>query len=162
MYKRQAQTRGSHIVLFLPAGEGREWRTQLERRFAELNALWSRAEGRAPLHAGIGEVAADIEGLPRSYRQALDAELTAALAPVSDKGFVTFHHAYGYFTAHSGQKNAGFLTSGASSPPGAPKLQQLQIQLRAGGCICAFPELQHYPALLTHVLDCPLYQSCCV
>ncbi len=85
-----AQTRGSHIVLFLPAGEGREWRTQLERRFAELNALWSRAEGRAPLHAGIGEVAADIEGLPRSYRQALDA-LNIGIRAKFQKSLVFFH-----------------------------------------------------------------------
>lgn len=84
---------------------------------------------------------------------ALDAELTAALAPVADKGFVTFHAAYGYFTAHFGLKNAGFLALGDASAPGAAKLQELQNQLRAGDFICAFPEIQHDPALLTQVMD---------
>ncbi len=84
---------------------------------------------------------------------ALDAELTAALAPVADKGFVTFHAAYGYFTAHFGLKNAGFLALGDASAPGAAKLQELQSQLRAGDFVCAFPEIQHDPALLTQVMD---------
>lgn len=84
---------------------------------------------------------------------ALDAELTAALAPVADKGFVTFHAAYGYFTAHFGLRNAGFLALGDASAPGAAKLQELQDQLRAGDFVCAFPEIQHDPALLRQVMD---------
>ena len=84
---------------------------------------------------------------------ALDAELAAALAPVADKGFVTFHAAYGYFTAHYGLKHAGFLALGDASAPGAAKLKELQDQLRAGEYVCAFPEIQHDPALLTQVMD---------
>ncbi|CAH1651373.1 putative CdaR family transcriptional regulator [Hyphomicrobiales bacterium] len=85
-----AQVRGGHIVLFWPTGEGREWRMQLERRFAELSALWSRTEERAILHAGIGEVAADVESLPRSYRQALDA-LNIGIRARFEKNLVFFH-----------------------------------------------------------------------
>ena len=85
-----AQVRGGHVVLFWPAGEGRDWRAQLERRFAELNALWSRGEERAVLHAGIGEIAADIESLPRSYRQALDA-LNIGTRARFKKQIVAFH-----------------------------------------------------------------------
>lgn len=85
-----AQIRGGHIVLFWPAGEGREWRTQLERRFTELSALWARTDERATLRAGIGEVAADVEGLPRSYRQALDA-LNIGIRARFEKNLVFFH-----------------------------------------------------------------------
>ncbi|WP_293795461.1 PucR family transcriptional regulator [uncultured Bosea sp.] len=85
-----AQIRGGHVVLFWPIGEGREWRSQLERRFAELNALWTRSEERAPLRAGVGELAADVEGLPRSYRQALDALNIGARARF-EKSLVFFH-----------------------------------------------------------------------
>lgn len=85
-----AQIRGGRIVLFWPAGEGREWRTQFERRFAELNALWSRTDERAILRAGIGEVASDVEGLPRSYRQALDA-LNIGIRARFEKNLVFFH-----------------------------------------------------------------------
>lgn len=85
-----AQIRGGHVVLFWPTGEGREWRTQLERRFAELNALWTRSEERAALRAGVGEVAADVEGLPRSYRQALDA-LNIGIRARFEKNLVFFH-----------------------------------------------------------------------
>ncbi|MBH1974160.1 MAG: zinc ABC transporter substrate-binding protein, partial [Rhodobacteraceae bacterium] len=84
---------------------------------------------------------------------ALDTELAAALAPIADKGFVTFHAAYGYFTAHYGLKHAGFLALGDASAPGAAKLKELQDQLRAGEYVCAFPEIQHDPALLTQVMD---------
>lgn len=85
-----AQIRGDHVVLFWPTGEGREWRTQLERRFAELNGLWARSEERATLRAGVGEVAADVEGLPRSYRQALDA-LNIGIRARFEKSLVFFH-----------------------------------------------------------------------
>jgi len=85
-----AQIRGGHIVLFWPAGEGREWRMQFERRFSELGALWSRSEERAILRAGIGEVAADVEALPRSYGQALDA-LNIGIRARFPKNLVFFH-----------------------------------------------------------------------
>lgn len=85
-----AQIRGGHIVLFWPTGGGREWRAQLERRFAELSALWSRTEERATLRAGIGEIAADVEALPRSYRQALDA-LNIGIRARFEKNLVFFH-----------------------------------------------------------------------
>lgn len=85
-----AQVRGGHIVLFWPTGDGPEWRVQLERRFAELNKLWARSEERAALRAGVGEVAADLEALPRSYRQAQDA-LNIGIRARFEKCLVFFH-----------------------------------------------------------------------
>ena len=85
-----AQIRDGHLVLFWPAGEGREWRAQLDDRFAELSALWSRTEERITLRAGSGEVAANVEGLPGSYRQALDA-LNIGTRARFEKNLVFFH-----------------------------------------------------------------------
>jgi zinc transport system substrate-binding protein len=83
---------------------------------------------------------------------ALDAELASTLAPIADKGFVTFHAAYGYFTAHYGLTHAAALALGDASAPGAARLKELQSQLVAGDYLCAFPEVQHDPALLRQVM----------
>ena len=83
---------------------------------------------------------------------AMDVELQAMLAPVKDRPFVTFHAAYGYFVAHYGLTFAGSVAVGDASAPGAARLQALQ-ETMAGGVICAFPEVQHDPALLMQMLD---------
>jgi zinc transport system substrate-binding protein len=83
---------------------------------------------------------------------ALDADLAAQLAPLKTKPFVTFHAAYGYFTQHYGL-NSTALALGDASTPGAAKLAELQTKLRAGTYACAFPEIQHDPALLTQLMQ---------
>lgn len=82
---------------------------------------------------------------------ALDAELTALLAPVKDRAFVTYHDAYGYFTAHYGLNAVGSVAMGDAAAPGAAHLADLQSTL--AGVTCVFPELQHDPALLLQLLD---------
>jgi zinc transport system substrate-binding protein len=83
----------------------------------------------------------------------LDAEITKQLAPLADKPFVTFHAAYGYFTNHYGLTQAAALTLGDASTPGAAKLAELQSEFQAGAYTCAFPEVQHDPALLTQLMQ---------
>ena len=83
---------------------------------------------------------------------ALDVELQALLEPVKDRPFVTFHDAYGYFVAHYGLTFAGSVAIGDASTPGAARLRALQETI-AGGVVCAFPEVQHDPALLMQLLD---------
>lgn len=68
-----AQVRDEHVVLFWPAASGRDWHPQIQRRFAELATAWARLDDKTKLRAGVGEIAAGIDELPRSYRQALDA-----------------------------------------------------------------------------------------
>lgn len=80
---------------------------------------------------------------------ALDAEVAAILAPVKDKPFVTFHAAYGYFTAHYGLRPAPSLALGDAAAPGAARVAELQAQVAADHIACLFPEAQHDPALLT-------------
>jgi zinc transport system substrate-binding protein len=83
---------------------------------------------------------------------ALDADLKAQLEPIKAKPFVTFHAAYGYFTAHFGLTQAASLALGDATSPGAAKLAELQTQLQSGTYTCAFPEVQHDPALLTQIM----------
>ena len=82
---------------------------------------------------------------------ALDAELTAVLAPVKDRAFVTYHNAYGYFAAHYGLSYAGAVALGDASAPGAAHLADLQHTVAKVTCV--FPELQHDPALLLQLLE---------
>lgn len=82
---------------------------------------------------------------------ALDTELSALLAPLKDRAFVTYHDAYGYFTAHYGLKAAGSVAMGDATAPGAAHLAELQTTI--ADVTCVFPELQHDPALLLQLLD---------
>ncbi|MES2436102.1 MAG: zinc ABC transporter substrate-binding protein [Pseudomonadota bacterium] len=84
---------------------------------------------------------------------AMDAEITAQLAPIKDKNFVTFHAAYGYFAAHYGLAHHGSLALGDATTPGAAKLTELQAELKSGAYTCAFPEVQHDPAMLTQLMQ---------
>lgn len=83
-------TRDSHIVLFWPAAGGREWHPQIIRRISELATAWPRLDDKSKLRAGVGEIAAGIDELPRSYRQALDA-LTIGIQAGFGKDLVFFH-----------------------------------------------------------------------
>lgn len=83
----------------------------------------------------------------------MDAEITAQLAPIKDKNFVTFHAAYGYFATHYGLAHHGSLALGDATTPGAAKLTALQAELKSGAYTCAFPEVQHDPAMLTQLMQ---------
>jgi zinc transport system substrate-binding protein len=83
---------------------------------------------------------------------AMDGEITKQLAHIANRPFVTFHAAYGYFTQHYGL-NSSALALGDASAPGAAKLSKLQSQLQSATYACAFPEVQHDPALLTQLMQ---------
>lgn len=77
---------------------------------------------------------------------ATDAQIELQLAPVAGRPFVTFHDAYGYFTAHYGLMAAGSVRMGDAAAPGAAHLSALQQGLRQGDAVCLFPEVNHNPA----------------
>lgn len=84
---------------------------------------------------------------------ALDAELTALLAPVKGKPLVTFHDAYGYFAAHYGLTFAGSIAVGDASSPGAARLAELRSTMEAGDVLCIFPEVQHDASLVAQMAE---------
>lgn len=83
---------------------------------------------------------------------AMDAEIAAELAPVLAKGFVTYHDAYGYFTAHYGLNFVGAMALGDAATAGAAHVRELQGKIAAAP-VCVFPENQHDGALLVQLMD---------
>jgi zinc transport system substrate-binding protein len=84
---------------------------------------------------------------------ALDATLTAALAPAQDKPIIVFHDAYGYFASHYGLTLAGSVSLGDATSPGAARLRDLRAGIEAGTPVCIFPEAQFDLALVTQMAD---------
>ncbi|WP_394341933.1 zinc ABC transporter substrate-binding protein [Rhodobacter viridis] len=83
----------------------------------------------------------------------LDAKLMADLAPLKGRPFVTFHDAYGYFTAHYGLSAAGAVSMGDAADPGAAHLAELRGGLAAQSIVCAFPEANHDPKQIDILLE---------
>lgn len=81
----------------------------------------------------------------QSALAALDAEITAALAPVKAKPFVVFHDALGYFADHYGLSIAGAIELGDASEPGAAQLREIKTILTDTKAVCIFPELGRDP-----------------
>lgn len=84
---------------------------------------------------------------------ALDAQLAARLEPVQGKPIVTFHDAFGYFANHYGLTLAGSIALGDAASPGAARLAALKDELRAGGVVCLFPEVQHDARLVDQLAE---------
>ena len=84
---------------------------------------------------------------------ALDAELAARLEPAKGKPIVTFHDAFGYFADHYGLTLAGSIALGDAASPGAARLTALRDELRAGGVVCLFPEVQHDVRLVDQLAE---------
>lgn len=83
----------------------------------------------------------------------LEAEVTAILAPVRDKPLVTFHDAFGYFSAHFGLTVIGSIALGDAASPGAARLAKLRATMQAGDVLCIFPEVQYDPVLVTRMAE---------
>lgn len=83
---------------------------------------------------------------------ALDAELTATLAPVKDHPFVVFHDAYGYFTAHYGLTVAAKISDGDAAAPGAKHIAEVQ-EILAKGPTCLHPEANHDDKLAVQLAE---------
>ena len=83
----------------------------------------------------------------------LDAQMQAELAPLKGRSFVTFHDAYGYFTAHYGLTSAGAVSMGDAAEPGAAHLTELRADLTTKAVVCAFPEANHDPKQVDMLLD---------
>ena len=85
--------------------------------------------------------------------EALDAELTAQLAPVKDRPYIVFHDAYQYFEAHYGLKAVGSITLSPERQPSAQRLTEIRKRLADSGAACVFSEPQFRPALVDVVIE---------
>jgi zinc transport system substrate-binding protein len=83
---------------------------------------------------------------------ALDDELQAVLAPVSDVPFVVFHDAYQYFERHYGLNAVASITLTPEQKPGVRRVSEIRRKIEEAGAGCVFTEPQFEPALARTVL----------
>ena len=102
-------------------------------------------DNRARYGANAGALAARLD--------ALDGELRAALAPLSDLPYVVFHDAYGYFERRYSLAMTGAITVNPQHKPGAKRLRELRDRIRALGARCLFGEPQFAPALIDTLVE---------
>jgi len=131
---------GTDPHAWLDPANGRAWAQLIA---AELSRLDPENAAAYAANADVAIAAID----------AADTQAATLLAPVKSRPFVTFHDAYGYFTAHYGLAHAGSIAAGDAASPGARHLAELQASLGDGTTICLFPEAQHDPALLTQLAE---------
>ncbi|MET0172634.1 MAG: zinc ABC transporter substrate-binding protein ZnuA [Agrobacterium vaccinii] len=84
---------------------------------------------------------------------ALDAEITATVAPIKDKPFVVFHDAYQYFEHRYGVKTAGSITVSPETIPGADRIKQIHAKVKELNATCVFAEPQFEPKLVNVVIE---------
>lgn len=84
---------------------------------------------------------------------ALQAEIAAMLAPVSDKGFVVFHDAYQYFERRFDLVAAGSITLSDASAPSAGRIAELRDAVATMGAACVFAEPQFDKRLIDTVFE---------
>ena len=78
----------------------------------------------------------------------LDADLMADLVTIQKEPFVAFHDAYGYLEARYGLTNAGTVSPGDATRPGAAQILRLKKEIAERDIRCGFAEPQYDPALL--------------
>jgi zinc transport system substrate-binding protein len=83
----------------------------------------------------------------------LDARIAADLAPISNRDFIVFHDAYGYFTGHYGLRPAISVSLGDASTPSAGRLKEIKDRITATGASCAFAEFGHDAKLIESVIE---------
>ena len=62
---------------------------------------------------------------------AVDTEIALLLEPVTDRPIIVFHDAFGYFARHYGLTIAGAIADGDAAAPGAARIAELIMALRA-------------------------------
>ncbi len=85
--------------------------------------------------------------------ETLQSDISAQLAPVADKTFVSFHDAYQYFEQSFGVTAAGAITLNPESQPGARRIGEVRDTIERLGAACVFAEPQFEPSLVAVVTE---------
>ena len=83
---------------------------------------------------------------------ALDAEVEAALEPVTNVPYVVLHDACRYLEAHYGMSAVASITIGPQKARGAKRLYGIRKKILASEAVCVFTEPQFEPALVETLL----------
>lgn len=77
-----------------------------------------------------------------------DAEIKNQLATVSEKGYYTFHDAYGFFEDAYGLTTLGSFTINPGIAPGAKTIQAIKENITKNKAKCLFAEPQFTPKII--------------
>lgn len=77
-----------------------------------------------------------------------NSELTAQLSKAKDKGYYTFHDAYGHFERAYGLHSLGSFTINPTIAPGAKTLNKIKKSIKEHQAQCLFAEPQFTPKVI--------------
>jgi zinc transport system substrate-binding protein len=129
---------GSDAHAWLDPANGRIW---LGAIAAELSRLDPDNAATYAANAAQGQTALE----------ALEAELSAELAPLADMRFVVFHDAYQYFERRFGLSATGAISLSDASAPSAGRIAELRAAVADLGATCVFAEPQFSRGLVDTV-----------
>ena len=84
---------------------------------------------------------------------ALDGELKARFAGLSDKPFIVFHDVTQYIEKRYGLNSLGAITVSPERAPGAKRLARMRAKIKETHAICVFSEPQFPPKLVQTLID---------
>ncbi|MGX3021733.1 zinc ABC transporter substrate-binding protein ZnuA [Ursidibacter sp. B-7004-1] len=97
------------------------------------------------------EQKAKIEKNLANFKVALNTkntEITKQFANVKEKGYYTFHDAYGYFEKTYGLSSLGSFTINPTIAPGAKTLNTIKKNITKNKAVCLFAEPQFTPKVI--------------
>jgi zinc transport system substrate-binding protein len=109
-------------------------------------ALSAADPDNAPVYAANAEA-------EQARLDALEAELTATLAPAAGKPFLVFHDAYQYFENRFDLDVAGTVTVSPEAMPGAARIDELRAKVAELGATCVFAEPNFEPAIVATIIE---------
>ncbi|MBV6633770.1 MAG: zinc ABC transporter substrate-binding protein [Alphaproteobacteria bacterium] len=127
--------------------------------------IWTDPENALAIAVGLaGAVRPDLDAdqqvkldanlaAVRAAYTALDEEVAAKLAPVSDKPFLTFHDAYQYMEVAYDMNYQGAVTVSPEVKPGAASLRALRQEVANDGIVCIFAEPQFEPRAINTIAE---------
>lgn len=84
---------------------------------------------------------------------ALETEITATLAPVKGRPFITFHDAFQYFEKRFGVEALGSVTVNPDAAPGAARVAELRAKVKEFGIKCVFTEPNFEQKIIYAVIE---------
>lgn len=115
-----------------------------------LDAIAARLAEIDPANAAVY---AGNAGAAKARISALQTELTRALGPLTERGYIVFHDAYRYFERRFGLHSLGAIAIDPEIPPGAARIAALRRSVRESGAACVFMEPQFDPAIIDTVIE---------
>ena len=83
----------------------------------------------------------------------LETDIASQLSPLSDRAYLTFHPAFGYFESRFGLRNVGSIAHSDAAQPGGGRLAALRKRMQQEDITCVFAEPQQPERLIVTVTE---------